>query len=204
MNAPVFAHGQMRLYLLMLLADSPKHGYELMTAIEQRFNGTYVPSAGTIYPRLAKLAEDGLIAKRTVGRKTVYEITDAGRAELRARRDETERIERTIDTSVRRLADDLRADMRRSMAALRADMTADERDIARARRSAGPAPRAADAASGPLREGQRVVERYGRELREALRAADAAGSLDDAAVDALREGLDRLARTLRDRTRRPR
>lgn len=78
MAAPIFAHGQMRLYLLTLLAESPMHGYELMQAIEQRFDGTYVPSAGTIYPRLAKLADDGLITKRTVGRKTVYEITDEG------------------------------------------------------------------------------------------------------------------------------
>jgi hypothetical protein len=49
---PVFGHGHLRLYLLSLLDESPKHGYELIQALEDRFGGTYVPSAGTIYPRL--------------------------------------------------------------------------------------------------------------------------------------------------------
>jgi DNA-binding PadR family transcriptional regulator len=76
--SPVFGHGHLRLYLLSLLAQSPRHGYELIQGLSDRFGGTYVPSAGTIYPRLAKLEEDGLVTKTTDGRKTVYEITDAG------------------------------------------------------------------------------------------------------------------------------
>ena len=43
-----FAHGQLRLYLLSLLEDGPRHGYELMTALSDRFGGTYRPSAGTV------------------------------------------------------------------------------------------------------------------------------------------------------------
>ena len=81
--SPVFGHGHLRLYLLSLLDESPKHGYELIQALEERFGGTYVPSAGTIYPRLGKLEEEGLVTKSADGRKTVYAITDAGRAELR-------------------------------------------------------------------------------------------------------------------------
>ena len=48
---PVFAHGQLRLYLLALLEQRPMHGYEVITALSDRFGGTYRPSAGTIYPR---------------------------------------------------------------------------------------------------------------------------------------------------------
>lgn len=81
---PVFGHGHLRLYLLKLLDESPKHGYELIQALSERFGGTYAPSAGTIYPRLAKLEDEGLVTKTADGRKTVYEITEAGRAELDA------------------------------------------------------------------------------------------------------------------------
>ena len=85
MSPAVFAHGHLRLYLLSLLAERSMHGYELIQALSDRFGGTYVPSAGTIYPRLAKLEEEGLVTKEADGRKTVYAITDAGRAELDAR-----------------------------------------------------------------------------------------------------------------------
>lgn len=131
MSAPTFAHGQMRLYLLSLLTDSPKHGYELMQGIEQRFNGTYVPSAGTIYPRLAKLAEDGLATRRVEGRKTMYAITSAGKAELAQRADELQSLERDIDASLadgtasddaHAEADDLRDSIRRSMSSLRTSL----------------------------------------------------------------------------------
>ena len=93
MTPPVFAHGHLRLYLLSLLAERPKHGYELIQALSDRFGGTYVPSAGTIYPRLAKLEEEGLVSKESDGRKTVYSITDAGRAELAERERELDGIE---------------------------------------------------------------------------------------------------------------
>lgn len=52
---PVFAHGAMRLYLLHLLKEGPKHGYDIIQALTDRFGGTYSPSAGSVYPRLAKL-----------------------------------------------------------------------------------------------------------------------------------------------------
>ncbi|WP_309069217.1 PadR family transcriptional regulator, partial [Microbacterium sp.] len=76
---PVFSHGDLRLYLLSLLAEAPRHGYDIMQSLAERTGGTYTPSAGTIYPRLAKLEEEGLVTKTSDGRKTVYEITDAGR-----------------------------------------------------------------------------------------------------------------------------
>jgi DNA-binding PadR family transcriptional regulator len=81
----VFAHGQLRLYLLALLDEGPRHGYEVIRALEERFNGLYSPSAGTVYPRLAKLEEEGLVERSDEGRKATYFITERGRAEVRAR-----------------------------------------------------------------------------------------------------------------------
>ena len=121
---PVFAHGALRLYLLALLETGPKHGYELIKALGDRFGGTYTPSAGTIYPRLGKLEEEGLVATETEGRRTKYSITSAGRAELDSRREELADVEDTISASVRRLADNLREDIRSNMRGLRADLAA--------------------------------------------------------------------------------
>src|ERR1700743_1383882 len=125
---PVFAHGHLRLYLLRLLDESPKHGYEVIQARADRFGGTYVPSAGTIYPRLAKLEEEGLVSKAADGRKTVYSITDAGRAELRERESELGGIEDEVTDSVRRLADEVRTSVNAAMKSLRADLAAAARD----------------------------------------------------------------------------
>ncbi|ERK70946.1 transcriptional regulator, PadR family, partial [Leifsonia aquatica ATCC 14665] len=119
---PVFAHGSLRLYLLSLLDESPKHGYELIQALSDRFGGTYTPSAGTIYPRLAKLEEEGLVTKQADGRKTVYAITEAGRRELAERQHELDAIEDEVTDSVRRLADEVRAGVDDAMRTLRAEL----------------------------------------------------------------------------------
>jgi len=87
-SAPVFGHGKLRLYLLALLDEREQHGYDLMQALSDRFGGTYVPSAGTIYPRLARLEEEGLVTHDEVNGRKVYRITDAGRQELHDREDE--------------------------------------------------------------------------------------------------------------------
>lgn len=125
---PVFAHGSLRLYLLHLLQESPKHGYELIQALTDRFGGTYSPSAGTIYPRLAKLEEEGLVTKTTDGRKSIYTITDAGRAELAAKADQLSSIENEVTDSVRRLADEVRSDVSAAMRSLRADLASAARE----------------------------------------------------------------------------
>ncbi|TFD29837.1 PadR family transcriptional regulator, partial [Cryobacterium cryoconiti] len=136
---PVFAHGSLRLYLLSLLADQPRHGYELIQALSDRFGGTYIPSAGTIYPRLAKLEEEGLVTKSTDGRKTVYEITDAGRAELQARQADLHDLETEVADSVRRLADEVRTGVSAAMRSLRLDLASAKRQAgdARSARKAG-------------------------------------------------------------------
>jgi len=100
----VFSHGRLRLYLLKLLADGPKHGYELIRLLENRFHGLYAPSAGTIYPRLARMEGDGLITHTAAGGRKVYDITDAGRAELSQRAGELAQLESEIHASVADLA----------------------------------------------------------------------------------------------------
>src|SRR5258706_4966827 len=100
----VFSHGRLRLYLLHLLAEGPKHGYELIRLLENRFHGLDAPSAGTIYPRLARMEADGLITHTASGGRKVYDITDAGRAELVSRAAELARLETEIHESVADLA----------------------------------------------------------------------------------------------------
>ncbi|MDT5034913.1 MAG: hypothetical protein QOE03_98 [Micromonosporaceae bacterium] len=112
----VFSHGRLRLYLLTLMSEGPRHGYELIRLLESRFLGLYAPSAGTIYPRLARMEADGLITHTAAGGRKVYEITDAGRAELDHRAAELATLESEIRESVAGLSA-LAAEVRRGPAA---------------------------------------------------------------------------------------
>lgn len=198
MTPPVFAHGHLRLYLLNLLADEPMHGYELILALEERFGGTYTPSAGTIYPRLAKLEEEGLVTKSADGRKTVYEITDAGRAELSARQHELDEIESDVTASVRRLADEVRSSVNEAMKSLRADLAAAAREARAEARSAGRTVRndLRETVSGHLREAEVVLNDFRHEVRSDLRSMAARGALTPETVAALRTRLDEVRSAL--------
>ena len=121
---PVFAHGRLRLYLLKLLDEAPRHGYEVIRLLEERFQGLYAPSAGTVYPRLAKLEAEGLVTHTTEGGRKVYAITDAGRAELADRSAELADLELEIRESVAELAAEIRADVRGAAGDLRREMRA--------------------------------------------------------------------------------
>src|SRR5256885_557386 len=100
----VFGHGDLRLYLLKLLDERPRHGYELIRLLEDRFYGLYTPSAGTIYPRLSALEDDGLVTHDVVDGRKVYRLTDAGRDELAARGDQMAGLEDRVRASTRHLA----------------------------------------------------------------------------------------------------
>src|SRR3954468_17868976 len=78
-------HGDLRFVILALLAEQPRHGYELIKELEERTGGAYRPSAGVIYPTLALLEDEGFIRPVTgeAGRK-LYEATDEGREALKA------------------------------------------------------------------------------------------------------------------------
>jgi DNA-binding PadR family transcriptional regulator len=82
----MFDHGDLRLVILALLGDAPRHGYELIKALEEMTGGAYSPSPGVIYPTLTLLEEQGLASAEADGSKKLYTLTEAGRAALEAER----------------------------------------------------------------------------------------------------------------------
>ena len=130
----VFPHGGLRLYLLLLLDDEPRHGYELIRLLEDRFMGMYTPSAGTIYPRLAALEEDGLVSHEVVDGRKVYRLTAAGQAELAERRDEVVAVAAEAVQSARALANEIRDEVRSSVRDLRRELKDAVRDVKREER----------------------------------------------------------------------
>ncbi|GHC75663.1 hypothetical protein GCM10007079_11210 [Nocardiopsis terrae] len=118
----IFGHGRLRLYLLKLLDESPRHGYEIISLLRDRFLGVYSPSPGTIYPRLARLEEEGLVTHTEEGGRKVYSLTDKGRAELRARSGDLDDLEQEITDSVRDIARAVKQDVRATISSLRDEL----------------------------------------------------------------------------------
>ncbi|WNM36865.1 PadR family transcriptional regulator [Micromonospora halotolerans] len=150
----VFSHGRLRLYLLKLLDDGPKHGYELIRLLEDRFLGLYAPSAGTIYPRLQRLEVERLVSHTAAGGRKVYEITEAGRAELRQRADELATLESDITASVEdlsALAGDIRTEVRGSVRDLKRELREAARQTRQARWAPPPPTTRPPANGGPGR-----------------------------------------------------
>jgi DNA-binding PadR family transcriptional regulator len=133
--SPVFSHGRLRLYLLKLLDESPRHGYDVIRLLEDRFMGLYAPSPGTIYPRLQRLEAEGLVTQSQEGGRKVYQITDAGREELARRRDELDALEREIAGSVHGLAREIRDEVRGTVRDLKQELKQAAREIRREQRS---------------------------------------------------------------------
>jgi DNA-binding PadR family transcriptional regulator len=203
MTPAVFSHGSLRLYLLSLLDERPMHGYELIQALSDRFGGTYSPSAGTIYPRLAKLEEEGLVTKTTEGRKTVYAITEAGRQELAARASELDDIEHEVTDSLRRMADEVRAGVNQAMKSLRADLAAAAREAKQDAKQFTRENRAQDAPSDSrtqsrlaLREAEVVLNEFRQQVRADLRQASMRDGIPAQSVSELRAGLARVRQEL--------
>jgi len=92
MRGRFFGSGEMRLALLDLLKSEPKHGYQLMKDLEERSGGLYQASAGSIYPTLQQLEDEGLVISEQVDGKRNYRATEAGLAELGAQKDSVRRI----------------------------------------------------------------------------------------------------------------
>lgn len=132
--SPVFSHGRLRLYLLKLLDESPRHGYDVIRLLEDRFMGLYAPSPGTIYPRLQRLEAEGLVTQSREGGRKVYQITDAGREELAARRDELDELEAEIAGSVHGLAREIREEVRGTVRDLKQELKQAAREIRREQR----------------------------------------------------------------------
>ena len=202
----VFAHGQLRLYLLALLNEGPRHGYEVIRALEERFNGLYSPSAGTVYPRLAKLEEEGLVERTDDGRKATYRITDAGRAEVAARELDLADLQQDLDHSVHELAQQVRQRVHGNAADLRAEL---KEAAKQARANATPAGRSYDQqwprasahhGSGTTTTGdiESAINAFRFEVRDAVRRV-----ADDSAREEIMDILSDAAIRIRTVLRRP-
>ncbi|MCK2035478.1 PadR family transcriptional regulator [Microbacterium sp. SSW1-49] len=193
MSPAVFSHGDLRLYLLSLLAESPQHGYGIIQALTDRTGGTYTPSAGTIYPRLAKLEEEGLVTKTVDGRTTIYAITDAGRAELASREGDLAGIESGLADSVRLIANEVRQSVQDAMKSLRADLAAAEQGE---RSTAKSRPRAASddarvTSREELHRADALINAFRAQVRTDLRTHVAkGGTLPASVVTELEHALD--------------
>lgn len=93
-----FGAGEVRLALLSLLENEPKHGYQLMKDLESRSGGFYRASPGTIYPTLQLLEDEGLVVSEAMEGKRVYRITEAGRSELVREAATVKRVWRRADS----------------------------------------------------------------------------------------------------------
>lgn len=96
-----FAHGDLRLVILQLIAEKPRHGYEIIKAIEDRVGGAYSPSPGVIYPTLTMLEETGQVSVSADAGKKLHTITDQGRAFLEANRQVLDALLARMDESAR-------------------------------------------------------------------------------------------------------
>ena len=89
----IFESGELRLVLLSLIAEQPRHGYDLIRAIEEMTGGEYAPSPGIVYPTLTMLQDMGLIEEAAgEGGRKPFQITDAGTAHLEENREEADEL----------------------------------------------------------------------------------------------------------------
>ena len=130
----MFDGDELRLLLLKLIADQPRHGYDLIRDIEERTGGAYAPSAGVVYPTLTMLDEMGQIEAVSEGSRRQYAATDAGRAHLAEREKEVADLIARLDALGEERGRVDRAPVKRAMAnlftaishrAMRGDITDD-------------------------------------------------------------------------------
>ncbi|MFO0748088.1 MAG: PadR family transcriptional regulator [Myxococcota bacterium] len=100
-SARKLSAADLQLVLLALLAEQPRHGYDLIKAIEERSKGFYAPSPGVIYPALTYLEEGGEARSEADGTRKVYQLTDAGRARLARQRAEADAMLAQLDEAAR-------------------------------------------------------------------------------------------------------
>ena len=120
----MFGPGELRLVLLALIAEEPRHGYDCIRALEDATGGDYAPSPGVIYPTLSMLVDEGLITERqSDDARKVYETTEAGREELERNREDIERLLERIGRKVQRAQAARSSDMMRAMGNLASVLT---------------------------------------------------------------------------------
>jgi DNA-binding PadR family transcriptional regulator len=134
-RGPRARRGDIRTAALLLLAEGPLNGYQLMQEIERRSEGVWRPSPGSVYPALAQLEDEGLIRGVTADDRRAFVLTDAGRAHVDTHRDELdvppwEQMNASADDDVRGLFGELR---RVAMAASQIGQLGDATHIGKAR-----------------------------------------------------------------------
>lgn len=87
-----FENGELRLAILSLLSEGPKHGYQLMKEMQERSGGVYRASAGSVYPILQQLEDEGMVQAEMQSGRRVYRLTEEGRQELARDPDGVRRI----------------------------------------------------------------------------------------------------------------
>ncbi len=100
----MLAQGDLKLLALALIAERPRHGYELIKLIEEKTGGWYSPSPGVVYPTLTFLEEAGYVTAEAEGAKKRYTITQEGRAHLDNNRDIAEMVIARLEAIGRKLA----------------------------------------------------------------------------------------------------
>ncbi|WP_430390495.1 PadR family transcriptional regulator [Dyella sp. 20L07] len=100
----VFGHGDLKLILLSLIADQPRHGYELIRTIEEMFDGAYAPSPGAVYPTLTLLEEMGHASVTTGDGKKLYSITEEGKAFLAENKDAVDAVMSRMEQTAKMFA----------------------------------------------------------------------------------------------------
>ena len=93
----MFDSGSLRLVVLGLIAEEPRHGYDIIKALEAKFQGAYSPSPGAIYPMLQMMEEADLVTSSADGNKRLYSITEQGKAYLAEQQAELDRLNDQID-----------------------------------------------------------------------------------------------------------
>jgi DNA-binding PadR family transcriptional regulator len=111
-RGPRARRGDVRAAALLLLAEEPRNGYQIMQEIEQRSGGAWRPSPGSVYPALAQLEDEGLVQlEEREGRRT-YSLTEAGRTYVEERRGELvapwEEMSDSVDDDVASLFKEMR------------------------------------------------------------------------------------------------
>ena len=100
----MLADGDLKLITLSLLAEAPRHGYDIIKALEERTSGIYSPSPGVVYPTLTFLEEAGYAASAADGNKKVFSITEEGQAHLNENREMIDGVLEHLERFGRKMA----------------------------------------------------------------------------------------------------
>ena len=142
-RGPRARRGDVRVAALLLLAEGPLNGYQIMQEIEKRSDGLWRPSPGSVYPALAQLEDEGLVRTEQAGDRRTYVLTDAGRQHVDERRDDLGAPWEQMTGAVRDDVGALFGEMRRvGMAAAQIAHLGNANQIAKARGALADARRA--------------------------------------------------------------